>query len=386
MSPADDEDDRAGLARLLAGVGRAAGLDEVGFAGAEPFDDVRRTLEARRGRGLSGGMAFTYRNPARSTDPSRALPGARSLVVGARSYLRRDPQESGDAGADVPTRHAAGAVARYSWEDHYAPLRRGLEAVAGELEQRGWRARVLVDDNALVDRAAAHRAGLGWWGKNTNLLLPGRGSWFVLGSVVTDAPLPAEPAPAADQCGACTRCLTACPTGALVEPGVLDARRCLAWLLEAPGPFPREHRVALGGRIYGCDDCQEVCPPNRAAERREPPPPAPPGAEPWVDLVDLLATPDDELLRRLGRWYIPRREARYLRRNALIALGNVGDPGSAAVRRAVETALVSNDAIVRGHAVWAARRLGLDDLVDDLAATETDAYVLEEVGAAVPRR
>src|ERR1019366_2825144 len=120
--------------------------------------------------------------------------------------------------------------------------------------QWGWRATVVCDDNALVDRAAAHRAGLGWFGKNSLILLPGLGSWFVLGTVVTDAPLPAvdpsEAPPHGDGCRTCSRCLTGCPTGALVAPGVLDARRCLAWLVQEPGSFPEEYRQALGGRIY----------------------------------------------------------------------------------------------------------------------------------------
>ena len=160
----------------------------------------------------------------------------------------------------------------YSWIDHYRPLRIALQAVSDHLVAAGWRARVLVDDNALVDRPAAVRAGIGWYGKNSNVLLPGWGSWFVLGSVVTDAPLaePGSTSAVPDGCGACDRCLTACPTGAL-GAGELDARRCLAWLVQAPGVFPREHRVALGDRLYGCDDCQTVCPVNRA----RPPPPSP---------------------------------------------------------------------------------------------------------------
>src|SRR5690606_2934259 len=121
----------------------------------------------------------------------------------------------------------------------------GLGAVAAELTAAGWRARVLADDNALVDRAAAARAGIGWFGKNANLLLPGLGSWFVLGSVITDAPVVPTEVPVADRCGSCTRCLEACPTGAIVAPGVVDARRCLSWLLQADGSFPREHRAAL---------------------------------------------------------------------------------------------------------------------------------------------
>jgi len=344
------------LAGELHAAGLRAGLDAVGVAPADPFVATRRDLDERKAAGLHGGMHFTYGNPARSTDPDQALPGARSLVVGARSYRRADPDPH-------PWPGPAGAVARYSWDDAYAPLRTALGEVAGLLRAAGWRARVLADDNALVDRAAAHRAGIGWYGKNTNLLLPGRGSWFVLGSVVTDAPLPPAVAPVEDGCGTCTRCLPACPTGALIAPGVLDARRCLAWLLQADGDFPVEHREALGGRVYGCDECQEVCPPNRSADRRRPPPPAQEHDEATVPLVDLLEASDDELLDRYGRWYIPRRQPRYLRRNALVALGNVGDGADPDVVRVLQRALRSDDPMLRGHAAWAATRLGRADLV-----------------------
>ena len=288
--------------------GLAAGLDAVGVASAEPFESTRATLVERREQGLHGGMAFTYRNPDRSTDPGRTVVGARSLVVGALSYRHRTPP--------APDR-AVGRVAAYARSDFYGKLRDALGQVADVLHGAGHQAVVVADDNALVDREAALRAGLGWYGKNSNILLPGRGSWFVLGSVITTAELdPSTPVP--DQCGTCRRCLDGCPTGAIVAPGVVDARRCLAWLVQADGDFPLEFREALGDRIYGCDDCQEVCPPNRRA------PSAYEADEDtaWVDLVELLESDDDELMARYGRWYIPRREPRYVRRNALIALGN----------------------------------------------------------------
>lgn len=358
-------------------VGRQAGLDAVGFARAEPFDETRRLIERRRGEGLAANMQFTYRNPGRSTDPRLALEGARSLVVGARGYLRQDP------GAAPP---GHGRVARYSWVDHYAPLRRALGAVADRLQSEGYRTRVLADDNALVDREAARRAGIGWYGKNTNLLLPGAGSWFVLGSVVTDADLP--PAiPVADGCGACRRCLPGCPTGALVAPGVLDARRCLAWLVQAEGVFPLEYRQALGDRLYGCDDCQEVCPINRRSARRSPPAPAEPGAQRSVDALEILASSDAELLERLGRWYIPRRDPRYLRRNALLVLGNAAHPDDRAALAAIRSALASTDALLRAHAVWAAARLGRRDLLGPVES-DPDPMVREELSRveSVPSR
>jgi len=335
------------LVEELEAIGRAAGLDAVGVTSAEPFEGTRRILEERKAAGISADMQFTYRNPARSTDPGRALPGARSLVVGARRYRLADPP---------PPAAAAGAVARYARADHYGALRGSLDVVADHLRSRGWRARVVCDDNALVDREAAYRAGVGWYGKNANLLLPGQGSWFVLGSVITDALLDHAPAPVADGCGTCTRCIDACPTGAIVAPGVVDARRCLAWLVQASGSFPVEHRAALGDRIYGCDDCQEVCPPNRAADRRALPDAAP-GDEAWVPLVELLESGDDELLARHGRWYIAGRDPRWLRRNALVALGNVGDPADATVTAVLERYAACDDELLAEHAVWARTRV-----------------------------
>ena len=358
---------------VLRQVGLAAGLDAVEVATAEPFVAVRSTLIERKAAGLHGGMEFTYRSPERSTDPGRAVPDARALVVGARSYLADEP-----APADAAP---VGRVARYAWEDHYAALREGLAAVQHTLRDAGWKARVLVDDNALVDRAAAHRAGIGWWGKNANLLLPGLGSWYVLGSVVTDAPLPPSGGEVADRCGSCTRCLDGCPTGAITAPGVVDARRCLSWLLQADGSFPIEHRVALGDRIYGCDECQEVCPPNRRA------PVADLGgaARAWVPLLALLDDDDAVVLAWAGRWYIPRREVRYVRRNALVVLGNVADAGDPAVEAVLRRHLQHPDGLLRAHAVWAARRLGREDLVAPLAADADPQVRVELTAEVLPR-
>ncbi|MEA3076305.1 MAG: epoxyqueuosine reductase [Actinomycetota bacterium] len=367
------------LADELRALGLVAGLDAVGIASAEPFDDAREVLEQRKRDGLHGGMAFTYRRPERSTDAGAALAGARALVVGARSYNLDTP-------AAKNTTAPTGRVAKYGWVDHYEALRAALDEIAAALRHHGWSAKVLADDNALVDRAAAHRAGLGWYGKNTNLLLPQAGSEFVLGSVVTDAPLkPDTEEPMADGCGPCLKCLNACPTGALVAPGVLDARRCLAWLVQQAGVFPRQYREALGDRIYGCDDCQDACPPNQVALRRrryhhgtehEP--------QPTVQLLDIIEERDDaELLRTHGRWYIPERQARYLKRNALVALGNVGDGNDRRTAGALANALADGDALIRAHAVWAAARLGRTDLID---ATDRDPMVKAELGDLPPPR
>jgi len=340
-------------------IGVEAGLAAVGVGDAGIFADTRETLHSRRRIGLHGGMQFTYRNPDRSTDPSRILDGARALVVGAWGYRRVDPEVGASTG------RPAGTVARYARRDHYASLRAGLSLIADRLQENGWRTAVVVDDNALVDRAAAQRAGLGWYGRNAMLLLPGLGSWFVLGTVVTDAPLAptaaAGPSGPAEGCGSCQRCRTACPTGALVADGVLDAGRCLAWLVQAPGSFPLEFREALGGRIYGCDECQQVCPINRGADRRQPPVPPETDTVATVDLLELLAATDAELLAAHGRWYIAGRDPRYLRRNALVALGNIGDARDPATLVAIDRWARSDDRLLAEHARWAADRLGLAD-------------------------
>ncbi len=364
------------LADELRALADAEGLAAIGFATAEPFDPERAVIEDRKSRGLHAGMHFTYGRPDRSCDPARALPGAQTLIVVALSYLRRPP-----APADG---QVEGRVAAYQWDDHYGRLHRSLERLAGAVEATGHRALVLADDNRLVDRAAAHRAGLGWFGRNTNLLLPGQGSWFVLGSVLTDAALPVADAPVPDGCGPCRACVPACPTGALDVPGELDARRCLAWTVQAPGVFPRDQRVAVGDRLYGCDDCQTACPPNRVRLRREGGRLAEvPRSRALVDVLDLLDATDDEIMARHGHWYVPRRQPDYLRRNALVVLANVGSGADPDVERVLRTHLVG-PALVAAHAVWAARRLDRDDLVG--LADATDPLVAPELVGQVPAR
>jgi len=374
--------DGAADAGELIALGRACGLDAVGVASAEPFAGTRAELERRKAAGLDGGMQFTFRNPARSTDAAATLPGARALVVGARAYREDEPSADVQQGA-----HATGRVARYAWRDHYGPLRDALGVVAERLRGDGWRAVVVADDNALVDREAAYRAGLGWYGKNANLLLPGKGSWFVLGSVITDAPLAPAAGPARDGCGSCRACLDGCPTGAIVEPGVVDARRCLAWLVQQAGVFPREHRVALGHRLYGCDDCQEVCPPNQRLGHRATAPQDGAGSSPesWVGLLELLEADDAELLARHGRWYIPRRDPRWLRRNALVVLGNVGSRDDEGVAGVLRRYLADPNPILRAQAVWTAARLGCLELLDgEQLAADPAAEVAAEL-AALPQ-
>ncbi len=293
----------------LARLGEELGLDAIGAAPAEPYTETEAHIRERRARGLFADMRFTTARPEVSCHPESLLPGARTVVSAALCYWAPEP----------PLEPGQGRLARYTWNDAYAVLRARLEELGKRL---GGSYRVLVDENDHVDREAAARAGVGFYGKNTMLITRRHGSWVVLGTLVTDVELEASP-PLALDCGSCTLCIEACPTGALDEPGVLDANRCLSWITQSPRPIPDEYRTELGAMVYGCDICQDACPWNRGIEGRRADEPLPDGAEPHVSLVDWLEADADELRARYARLYVPRHDGRYLKRNALVALENL---------------------------------------------------------------
>ena len=325
----------------LARLADELGLGAVGAAAVAPYEETERHIRERRARGLFADMRFTMARPEVSCHPERLLAGARTVVSAALCYWRE--------GEEPPAGH--GRLPRYAWWDAYAVLRGQLDELGTRL---GGRYRVLVDANQHVDREAAARSGVGFYGKNTMLITRRFGSWVVLGTLVTTAELePTRPLDA--DCGSCTLCIDACPTDALDEPGVLDATRCLSYWTQSSSPFPEEYREALGDRVYGCDICQDVCPWNRGVEKRRAGEAAPPGAEPHVSLVDWLELGDEELAARYDRLFVPRNDPRYLRRNALVALGNAGDPGTRGVARLYAA---GDDPLLREHAGWALDRLG----------------------------
>ena len=376
MQLADDPGsiDKSKYTDQLLTLGRNSGLHQVGVASAEVLHRARQALNERKSQGLHNQMQFTYRNPNRSTDPTAALPSAKSVIVGALSYSTQMPEQ--------PEKLSA-RVARYVWSDYYAQLRESLRQIAKQLESDGFRAVVLADDNAIVDREVAYQAGLGWFGKNSNLLIAGAGSYFVLGCVVTNASLVVAEKPVGDGCGSCRRCLDNCPTQAIIAPGVIDANKCLAWLLQKPGVFDRDFRVALGDRLYGCDDCQEVCPPTVRFEKRtsviaDEPVKHDDRANAWVSVQKILLADDESLLKEFGAWYIANRDPKWLRRNALVILGNIGDADDKLVVELLQKYCNHGDAILRSHAVWAAARLGLNHL---LPVSEDDEIVLAELRA-----
>ena len=332
----------------LAQLGEELGLDVVGAAPAEPYVDTERHIRERRARGLFADMRFTMAQPETSCHPEALLPGARTVVSAAYCYYADEP----------PLEPGRGRLARYTWHDGYAVLRERLDQLGRRL---GGGYRVLVDANQHVDREAAARSGVGFYGKNTMLITRRNGSWVVLGTLVTDVEIESTP-PLDLDCGSCTLCIEACPTGALDEPGTLDSTKCLSYWTQAPAPIPEEYRAELGVQVYGCDICQDVCPWNRGVEKRRQG--VEPGAEatPHVSLVEWLSDDGEELVRRFDRLYVPQNDSRYLRRNALVALGNSGEPGYAA---AAEEFAHDDDPLLREHAEWALARL---------RATSTNAH------------
>lgn len=320
---------------------------ELGFARAaigpasppEHAAALDRWLDA----GYAGGMTYLDRGRADRREPARLLPGARSVVAVAAGYAREDEGEWR-------------SVARYArgrdYHDVLGPRLHALADFVVEAGGEGTRCRVALDTSAVLERDLAARAGLGWIGKNTNLLAPGLGSWFFIGIVLTTAELARDHA-LPDRCGTCTACLDACPTRAFVAPYLLDARRCISYLtIEHRGDVPPDLRPGVSDWVFGCDVCQEVCPWNRRV-----PPGREPAFEPEAPLGDLgaLLELDDAAFRARFRGSAMWRARRSgLLRNAALALGNRGDQRAVpALRRALGDA----DPVVREAAGWALARL-----------------------------
>jgi len=324
----------------LEGLGRELGLDVVGAAPASAYEETERHIRERRARGLFADMRFTMAQPEVSCHPETLVPGARTVVSAAHCYYAPEP----------PLEPGQGRLPRYTWSDGYAVLRERLDELGRRL---GGDYRVLVDANQHVDREAAARSGVGFYGKNTLLITRRHGSWVVLGTLVTTVEVEAT-SPLELDCGSCTLCIEACPTGALDEPGVLDSTKCLSYWTQAPGSIPEEYRAELRAQVYGCDICQDVCPWNRGVEKRRAGEPLPAEAEPHVSLVDWLREDAAALADRYDRLYVPRNDGRYLRRNALVALGNTG---GAADLPLAEAFVNDEDELLREQAEWTVARI-----------------------------
>ncbi len=320
-----------------------AGFDRVAVGPAGPaehagqFDDW---LDA----GYAGGMDYLARTRAERQDPARLLPGCRSVIALALAY---GPRED-DPSWSMVSRYARGG-------DYHDLMRPRLAAVVDVLREGGGpdvASRAAVDTSAVLERDLAARAGLGWIGKNTNLIAAGAGSYFFIGTVLTTAVLIPD-GPAADHCGTCTACLDACPTQAFVGPWVLDARRCLAYLtIEHRGDVADEWKPRMGDWLFGCDVCQDVCPWNRKAPPAREPALAP--SQPLPSLETLLTLDETAFRARFRGSAMSRAKRAGLARNAALMLGHRGDRAAApALRRALD----DPDEGVRRAAAWALARL-----------------------------
>jgi epoxyqueuosine reductase len=354
------------------------GFDLVGFTSAEPLAHGGR-LRAWVAQGFAGEMGYMSRNVERRVDPVQVLPEARSIVVLGMNYYTAPAMSEGSAGS--------GWIARYAWgQDYHTVLGDKLKALIACIREREGsdvQARWYVDTGPILERELAWRAGLGWPGKNTNLINRHLGSWLFLGAILLDRDLVYD-APAAAHCGTCTRCLVACPTGALVAPGVLDARRCISYLtIELRGPIPRDLRPLMGTHIFGCDICQAVCPWNRKAPEAAEPAFLPRAGFAAPELIPLLRLSDDEFHARFRGSPVVRAKRRGFIRNVAVALGNLRDPRALL---ALEGALHEAEPLLRGHAAWALGRLGGSEarrILRTALRNEQDGGVQEEMTLAL---
>jgi epoxyqueuosine reductase len=359
------------------------GLAVSAVTTAEPFPDVAEHLEQHIAAGHVDGMDwFTPERARVSSDIRNLHPTARSIISFGLAYWSGPAEKPADG---VPR----GKISRYAWgKDYHRVLKRRMKALLADMNALAGRdldVRILVDTARVVERAVAARAGLGWYGKHSNLIVPGRGSWVLLGEMVTDLDL--EPDQPIDRnCGRCTICLDKCPTGAIVDSYTVHAPSCISFLtIELRDAIPHELRPKMGDWVYGCDVCQEVCPYTGAAEIANDPDMQPASINnAFPSLHWLLEITPDEFGATYFGTPVPRTKRRGLARNAAIALGNIGTRDDVPV---LGNAFAShNEPLVRGHAAWALGAIGGPDArnaLDRARTSEPDEYVVSEIVRAL---
>ena len=366
----------------LKALAKSLGFAGVGIASTEPLTEAYAELRRSIRAGRMGEMKwFDLDHAERATQPARLLARAKSVVILAAPYWNSAPMVERN---DVQPR---GRISRYAWgNDYHTVLARHLRKLQEFLDacEPGSVTRALVDWGPLAEKAYGVRAGLGWYGKNTNLLVPGGGSWQFLADLVTTVELEPD-APLRKTCGNCTPCLPACPTDAFTSPYVLDSRRCISYLtIEHRGPIDRELRPLMGDWVFGCDLCQDVCPVNKRSAVRGWSEFRAPDVEAAVPaLVPLLSLSEEEFRERFnGRAILRSKRAGFVR-NVCIALGNIGDRAAVVP---LANVLGDRDALVRGHAAWALGRLGgsyARTALERLYGVEADSWVREEIAHAL---
>ena len=352
------------------------GFDVVGVTNADNFErDEIEALKRIRDGHMDGYSWYNEERVKKMNRPSELLEDAQSIISLACSYL-------GDSADSSDTLN--GRIARYSWgDDYHRVLKKRIAdfcADLSELVDIELKLRIFVDDGPMNDRAAARRSGVGWVGKNTNILTPSHGSWVLLGQVITNLPLPSD-LPLKKSCGNCVRCIDDCPTGAIVAPYVIDNKRCISYLtIELKGVIPRDLRPLMGDWIFGCDICQDVCPVNLKA--------LPGHLEEFKqrngfstpELVPILEMDQVTFSDRYKNSPIKRTKLVGLQRNACVALGNNGD--EKAILPLSKALCSSEESVVRLHAAWAIGRIGGREaatVLERARDSESDAAVLEEI-------
>ncbi|MDD1502867.1 tRNA epoxyqueuosine(34) reductase QueG [Lysinibacillus sp. CNPSo 3705] len=363
------------LQREFVAYAMSIGVDKIGFTTAAPFTEMKNRLRRQQELGYQSG--FEESDIEKRTEPLQLLEGAESIVAIAVAYPSR--MQNAPVGKKGARR---GIFCRASWGvDYHTALRERLELLSAWLEERveGVRIESMVDTGALVDRAVAERAGIGWSGKNCSIITPEFGSYVYLGELITNIPF-APDKPMEDECGDCRLCLDVCPTGALIEGGQLDSQRCIAFLTQTKGMLPDEFRTHIGNRLYGCDTCQTVCPKNKGKINwmHEEFKPDPELAKPL--LVPLLTISNRDFKEKFGHVSGSWRGKKPIQRNAILALAHFKE--EAAVPDLV--ALLEKDVrpVIRGTAAWALGKIGGEQAQSALLKAEIkeqDEEVLVEI-------
>lgn len=349
-----DEAARAALVRQIEAWALALGFQQVGIATVELAADEAHLARWLK-QGFHGEMAYLERHGHKRSRPAELVPGTVSVIAARMDYL---PANAADMEATL-AEETAGYISRYALgRDYHKVLRNRLQQLAGKIQTviGSFGYRVFTDSAPVLEKALARNAGIGWIGKHTNLINRHDGSWFFLGEIYTDLPLPAESVPAQDHCGSCVRCIEVCPTRAIVAPYTLDARRCIAYLtIELRGAIPVELRPLIGNRIYGCDDCQLFCPWNRYAKlSAEPDFQARHGLD-RSSLLELFSWNEATFLAMTEGSAMRRISYEQWQRNLAVALGNA--PPAAEVVAALAARRPQATPMVQEHIDWAIARL-----------------------------
>jgi len=363
------------LQRDFVAYAMSIGVDKIGFTTAAPFTELKNRLRRQQELGYQSG--FEESDIQKRTEPLQLLDEAESIVAIAVAYPSRMQN------APIGKRGARrGIFCRASWGvDYHTALRERLKLLSTWLEEhvKGVRIESMVDTGALVDRAVAERAGIGWSGKNCSIITPEYGSYVYLGELITNIPF-APDKPMEDECGDCRLCLDVCPTGALIQGGQLDAQRCIAFLTQTKGTLPDEFRSHIGNRLYGCDTCQTVCPKNKGKINwiHEEFIPDPELAKPL--LTPLLTITNREFKGRFGHVSGSWRGKKPIQRNAILALAHFKE--EAAIPDLIALLHKDDRPVIRGTAAWALGKIGGDTAqtaLHEAEATEQDEEVLSEI-------